>query len=93
MARAGGRIGILAGGGIDETNVAALVHQTGVTELHFSGRSAVGSTGHPNPALPGGPGFGARRLATDPARLRAIIAAALRPPTTPSADRGARSAG
>lgn len=33
---AGGRIEILAGGGIDESNVARLVRETGVREVHFS---------------------------------------------------------
>ncbi|HEY3219231.1 MAG TPA: copper homeostasis protein CutC [Gemmatimonadales bacterium] len=34
------RIGILAGGGINATNVAQVVHDTGVREVHFSVRDA-----------------------------------------------------
>jgi copper homeostasis protein len=35
--QARGRIGILAGGSIDETNVARIVQETGVTEVHLRG--------------------------------------------------------
>ena len=35
--QAEGRIVILAGGGIDETNAAGIVRETGVTELHVRG--------------------------------------------------------
>lgn len=35
--QAGGRIGILAGGSIDETNVARIVRETAVTEIHLRG--------------------------------------------------------
>jgi len=38
--RAQGRITILPGGGIDATNVAALVRETGVNEVHFSVKDA-----------------------------------------------------
>jgi copper homeostasis protein len=38
VAQAKGRIGILPGGGIDATNVARLVRETGVNEVHFSVR-------------------------------------------------------
>jgi len=38
VVQAKGRIGILPGGGIDATNVARLVRQTGVNEVHFSVR-------------------------------------------------------
>jgi len=38
--QAAGRIGILAGGGIDGDNVARLVHETGVREVHFSVKDA-----------------------------------------------------
>jgi len=36
VVQAAGRIEILAGGGIDASNVARLVHETGVREVHFS---------------------------------------------------------
>ena len=35
-----GRITILPGGGIDASNVAKLVRETGVTEVHFSVKDA-----------------------------------------------------
>ena len=38
--QAQGRITILPGGGIDATNVAALVRETGVSEVHFSVKDA-----------------------------------------------------
>ena len=38
VAQAKGRIGILPGGGIDARNVARLVRETGVNEVHFSVR-------------------------------------------------------
>ncbi|PYP94778.1 MAG: hypothetical protein DMD38_14705 [Gemmatimonadetes bacterium] len=38
--RAGGRIEILAGGGIDGENVARLVKATGVREVDFSAKDA-----------------------------------------------------
>jgi len=40
MVQANGRIGILPGGGIDPANVARLVHDTGVREVHFSVQDA-----------------------------------------------------
>jgi copper homeostasis protein len=40
VVQASGRIEILAGGGIDEKNVAALVRESGVREVHFSVRDA-----------------------------------------------------
>ncbi len=41
--QADGRMIILAGGGINENNVAAIVAQTGVTEVHFAARKTVDS--------------------------------------------------
>ena len=41
--KAAGRIAIMPGGGIDEHNVADLVHYTGVKEIHASARSNVQS--------------------------------------------------
>ena len=43
VTRAQGRIGIMAGGGITEDNVSALVRETGVDECHVSGRTTVRS--------------------------------------------------
>jgi len=40
LVQASGRIEILAGGGIDERNVAALVRESGVREVHFSVKDA-----------------------------------------------------
>ena len=40
VVQAKGRIGILPGGGINPTNVARLVQQTGVREVHFSVKDA-----------------------------------------------------
>ncbi len=40
VAQASGRIAILAGGGIDEQNVARLVRESGVREVHFSVKDA-----------------------------------------------------
>ncbi len=40
VVQASGRIEILAGGGIDERNVAALVRESGVREVHFSVKDA-----------------------------------------------------
>src|SRR6185503_20006724 len=40
VAQARGRIGILPGGGINATNFAQLVRDTGVTEVHFSVKDA-----------------------------------------------------
>jgi copper homeostasis protein len=41
--KAAGRICIMPGGGINETNVADLIHFTGVTEIHSSAKSVVES--------------------------------------------------
>jgi len=40
VVQSSGRIEILAGGGIDAKNVAALVHESGVREIHFSVKDA-----------------------------------------------------
>jgi len=40
VAQARGRIAILPGGGINASNVAQLVRDTGVTEVHFSVKDA-----------------------------------------------------
>lgn len=42
--RAAGRIVILAGGGVNSRNAAAIVGATGVTELHASARKTIGSS-------------------------------------------------
>jgi copper homeostasis protein len=74
--RAEGRIGILPGGGIDETNVGELVAETGAREVHVRGTSPVRSQmGFRNPRV----SFRAAVDAddsllevTDAARIRAI---------------------
>ena len=43
VTRADGRIAIMAGCGVNETNIRALAEATGVTEFHFSAREAVAS--------------------------------------------------
>ena len=43
VARADGRIAIMAGCGVNETNIRALAEATGVMEFHFSAREAVAS--------------------------------------------------
>jgi len=40
VAQANGRIGIMPGGGINPNNVARLVQETGVREVHFSVQDA-----------------------------------------------------
>jgi copper homeostasis protein len=69
-----GRIAIMAGGGLNETNIRQVVTRGGVRELHFSGRSELESAmHHRNPRIRLG---SARqqseylRFAADPERIR-----------------------
>lgn len=68
--QARGRIIILAGSGVKADNVAPLISQTGVTEVHASCRK---------PAVPiaedAAFGFGSQPVVTDPDAIRALIAA------------------
>lgn len=78
--QAEGRITVLAGGGIDESNAAGLVRETGVSEIHVRGtmpfREAVTFHEHPVPfRRPTGEDEGTR-FVTDPIRIGAIRAAA-----------------
>ena len=74
---AGGRLAILAGGGIDETNAPRLVTEAGVRELHIRGTTAVVSLmtyKHPGfdltkPQMPDN-----LRAVTDATRVRAVRA-------------------
>jgi len=75
--RAAGRIGILAGGGVNEENAAALVATTGVREIHVRCASRLPSRmQHRNRAV----SFRAAateddqvRMMTDPARIRRLV--------------------
>lgn len=68
-ARAAGRITVMAGAGIDAGNVAALLRQAGVTEVHASART----WRHPgNLQRSGLAGLDAAWQQTDPARVRAL---------------------
>ena len=79
VARAAGRIRIMAGGGVSPANAAAIVRETGVRELHA--RAATALPGHSRwqsaelaiikPPPPGG-----MRWGTDAGMLRAILAEA-----------------
>ncbi len=78
--RAHGRIGILPGGGIDESDVGSIVRETGVAEVHVRGTSLQPSAmAYRNPGID----FGGRisaggdsREVTDPARIRRILESA-----------------
>jgi copper homeostasis protein len=76
VGQAGDRITILAGGGIDETNAARIVRETGVREIHLRGtRSQASSMTYRNPRLVLGKPVVAddgSRLVTDSARVRAV---------------------
>lgn len=69
VGRAGGRIGIMAGGGIDAANVAGLMRRSGVREVHASCRGAGAAPGRLD-----GFGFG-RGGETEAGRVRALAAA------------------
>lgn len=81
--QAAGRIGILAGGGVDETNVAQIVRETGVQEVHVRGtRPLATAMTHRNHRVSMGRAFTPNddvRMVTDPARLRAMAAALATP--------------
>ncbi len=48
---AGDRIIILPGGGINTQNVKGIIRETGVSEIHFSGKELVSSPMHPKPGI------------------------------------------
>jgi copper homeostasis protein len=75
---AGDRLTVMAGGGITAGNVARVVRETGVTEIHFSARTTVDSAArHRNPRVTLSTPDGDRtRRVTDPATIRAILKAA-----------------
>lgn len=71
-------VNILAGGGIRPDTVVELLHQTGVGEVHFSGRRSVDSPMlHRNRSVPMGTSAGDeyRRGITDPELVQATVAA------------------
>lgn len=78
--QAEGRLIILAGGGVDESNAADLVRETGVRELHVRGtmpwRERVAFHDDPVPFRKNLPDDDAVRYVTDPVRIGAIRAAA-----------------
>lgn len=79
VARAAGRITVMAGGGISETDAADLVHHTGVTEIHIRAtmtiREAPGwQSWAVVPFRKALPGDEHARLVTDPDRVAAIRA-------------------
>jgi copper homeostasis protein len=89
--QAAGRIIILGCGDLDETNIAQVHQAAGLAELHFAAPATADSPmRHRNPALAMGgddPGREYRRTVTDPALVRAVIAASRRPPPPPGPDR------
>ncbi len=77
--QAAGKIVIMAGGGVDETNAAGLVHDTGVTEIHVRGTreltEPISFHDHPVPFRKALPDNENVRRVTDAERVRAIRAA------------------
>lgn len=65
-----GRIIILAGSGVKADNASALIHRTGVAEIHASCRKP--SVSRPEEAAFG---YGSQPVVTDPDAIRALIAA------------------
>jgi copper homeostasis protein len=77
LRQAAGRITIMAAGGITETNAAALVGATGVTEVHVRGASLERDAGplHDIPFRKSLPADESVRAVTDAERIRSIRAA------------------
>ena len=77
VARARGRITILAGGSLDEQTVAPVVQETGVHEVHVRGTREQPSamTRATSPALRKPAPAGDARLVTDAGRIRAMVSA------------------
>ncbi len=77
--QAAGRIVILGCGALDEASIGVVAREAGLSELHFSAPAVVASPmRYRNPALTMGgddPGREYRYTVTDPARVRAMIAA------------------
>lgn len=78
--QAAGRIIVLGCGALDTATIGAVRREAGLAELHFSAPAVVASAmGYRNPALAMGgdnPEREYRHTVTDPARVRAMIAAA-----------------
>lgn len=83
VAAAGDRLVVMPGGGITDRNARQLIDLTGVSEIHFSARTAVTSPmRHRNPRVsmggaPGADEYGRRR--TSAAAISAIMSAATGP--------------
>ncbi|WP_432523137.1 copper homeostasis protein CutC [Kineococcus sp. SYSU DK006] len=72
VARAGGRIEVMAGGGVRPANAAALVARTGVDAVHLRAAAPVAATGAPSATAVS---YDVPRLATAPDVVRAVVAA------------------
>ncbi|MCC7633454.1 copper homeostasis protein CutC [Stenotrophomonas rhizophila] len=73
VAQAGGRIGVMAGAGLNAGNIASVATRSGCHELHASAKATRQSTmRHHNPALPG---LSPDWTATDAAEVAALRAA------------------
>jgi len=75
--QARGRIGILAGGGVNEDNAARLVAETGVREIHVRGTvKRASAMAYRNTQVPMGAPYTPDEFVltvTDPARIRATV--------------------
>lgn len=75
--QAAGRIGILAGGGVNEGNAARIVSATGVREIHVRGVvQRASAMVHRNTRVPMGAAYTPDEFVltvTDPARIRAVV--------------------
>jgi copper homeostasis protein len=75
--QAAGRIRIMAGGGITPQNVKRLIDSTGITEVHLSARTSVGSRmSYRNPRVSMGGALGPAEFSwktTDESTVRSIV--------------------
>ena len=67
---AAGRISIMPGSGIDASNIAEIMKETGASEFHFTGKRKVSSPGQPIA------GLDAAYWVSDPDLIKAAINAA-----------------
>ncbi|TLY50569.1 MAG: copper homeostasis protein CutC [Gammaproteobacteria bacterium] len=73
VAQAAGRIAIMAGAGVDATNIAALRTQTGAREFHASAKRMRAARAHH--ATAASPGMDAGELRSDVAEVRRLVTA------------------